>query len=129
MILNIVIANMKFWGLLLAASALAQDDYDTLAADDTVALDDYDSLGNKVDKGPRWCGGKMNQVKDMGNLEFICRSRNGKSKHPHLTKRCKVQCNGLERVGPKKFFCDETVGWIKRKDPNSAIDTTQIKCK
>ena len=116
---------MKFWSLLVVATSALAQDYDASALDL-----DFDALGMKgPDKGPRWCGGKMNQVKDMGNLEFICRSRNGKSKHPHLTKRCKVQCNGDERVGPKKFFCDERVGWIKRKDPNHAIDTTQIKCK
>ena len=106
---------MKCWGLLIiAASALAQE---------------YDDLGNKKpDKGPRFCGGKGNQVKDMGNLEFICRPRNGKKKHPHLTKRCKVRCNGDDRVGPKKFFCDEGIGWIARKDPSTAIDTTAIMC-
>merc|ERR1712157_560438 len=100
--MGILYNNMKLWGLLvIAASALAQ----------------YDDLGNKADKGPRWCGGKGNQVKDSGNLEFVCRSRNGKSKHPNLTKRCKVKCNGKTRNGPKKFFCDPKVGWIKRKDP------------
>merc|ERR1712157_405459 len=98
-----IIYNMKLWGLLIiAASALAQ----------------YDDLGNKADKGPRWCGGKANQVKDDGDLEFICRPRNGKKKHPNLTKRCKVRCNGKTRTGPKKFsVIPKLVGSCEKTHP------------
>ena len=43
----------------------------------------YDDLGNKkvaVDKGPRFCGGKSQQVVDRTDITFKCKSRNGKAK-------------------------------------------------
>merc|ERR1719348_18927 len=88
---------MRLFSILsLAVAALAQD-YE------------YDELGNKkntIDKGPRWCGGKHNQVVDSGHLTFKCKPRNGKSKHPNLTKRCKIKCKKKGRMdnGPKECF-------------------------
>merc|ERR1739848_195720 len=106
------IDNMKIWGLLVFATA-------------ALANYDYDERGG--DKGPRFCA-KANQVKDTGSVKFVCRPRNGKKKHPNLTKRCKVRCGGLTRTGPKKFFCNPKVGWIMRKDPDTPVDPTTITC-
>merc|ERR1712136_316624 len=105
--------TMRLFSILsLAVAALAQD-YE------------YDELGNKknnIDKGPRWCGGKHNQV-DSGHLTF-------KSKHPNLTKRCKIKCKKKGRMdnGPKRMFCDERIGWIERKDSTKPIVISSIMC-
>ena len=79
----------------------------------------------------RTCGPKNDQVKDSGNLEFTCRRQSyaRQSKMKDLNKRCRVQCNGGERVGPKKFYCDEAVGWIALSDPTTPINTSAIRCK
>merc|ERR1712141_763689 len=105
------IDNMKIWGLLVFVGA-------------ALANYDYDERGDKGDKGPRFCNTKANQVKDTADVKFICRPRNGKHKHPNLTKRCKVRCGGKTRQGPKKFFCNPKVGWIMRKDPDTMVDTS-----
>ena len=104
---------MKIWGVLVfAVAALAQ----------------YDDLGNKKpDKGPRFCGTKGNQLKDDGTISFSCKPRNGKSKHPNLTKRCKVACKTGARPC-KRVFCNEKVGWIKRKDPLSPVAVGDLVC-
>ena len=95
---------MKFYELFICTVALVQDE-----------------------RGPRFCG-RSNQVKNQGDLKFVCRPRNGHFKNPHLTKRCSIRCNGGVRVGPHKIFCDQKVGWIKRKDPHQLVDIDAIAC-
>ena len=109
---------MKVWGVVLfAAAALAQ----------------YDDLGNKnnqgPDKGPRFCGTKSNQLKDNNNVTFKCKTRNGKSKHPNLTKRCKVKCVDKSMTKPcKKVFCNEKMGWMKRDKTGDLIPPGNLVC-
>lgn len=50
-------------------------------------------------QNPQFCGpkDKNSQLEDSGHFKFNCRAIQGTTKHPHWTKRCKVQCYGDER--------------------------------
>ena len=69
---------MKIWApLCFVALAFAQDD------------DERKKL-NEAEKGPRQCGRiKLADNPGAGGIVIECRSRNGKSKNPNRTKRCK----------------------------------------
>ena len=81
-------------------------------------------------KGPNWCAGKQNQLKNMadeGGIKWKCKSRQKKNKGD--SKKCKGKCPpGFFSTAPKKVRCDEGIGWMTKKQGPATIAATTGTC-
>ncbi|CAG5089508.1 Oidioi.mRNA.OKI2018_I69.PAR.g12240.t1.cds [Oikopleura dioica] len=82
------------------------------------------------EKGPRQCGKVKLADNPLANgLTIECKSRNGKAKNPHRTKRCKARCVDSKRNNntPKKFFCVDNK-WMNKKGTQE-LNVNNLGCK
>lgn len=90
-----------------------------------------DERGNKnADKGPNWCAGKQNQLKNMadeGGIKWKCKSRQRKNKGD--SKKCKGKCpQGFFSTAPRKVRCDEGIGWMTKKQGPATVAAITGTC-